>query len=77
MFAWGTILLAVTRVGKCTGTDRDELEAAEMDSYDARTPPSLVRQKRNELRRKYADLQALEATGVGTARTPSLTRTRA
>jgi hypothetical protein len=41
--------------------DRDEHEAAEMDGCGALTPPSRVRQERDELRLKYADLQAKEA----------------
>ena len=46
---------------KRTETVCDELEAAEMDGCGALTPPSRVRQERNELRLKYADLQAQEA----------------
>ena len=46
---------------KRTGMDSDTLEAAEMDGCGALTPPSRVRQERNELRRKCADLQAKEA----------------
>ena len=46
---------------KRTGMDSDTLEADEMDGCGALTPPSRVRQERNELRRKCADLQAKEA----------------
>ena len=41
--------------------DRDEHEAAEMDGCGALTPPSRLRQERDELRLKYAALQAKEA----------------
>jgi hypothetical protein len=61
--------LVSTRSTSCTTcgqlkrkrTDRDEHEAADMDGCGALTPPSRVRQERDELRLKYADLQAKEA----------------
>ena len=61
--------MSTTRSTSCTTcgqlkrkrTDRDELEAADMDGCGALTPRSRLRQERDELRLKYADLQAKEA----------------